>query len=201
MYSQLYNPSDSFWFCWYLFLLKCCSSSHWFQLWWRVWPPFTECIKTRHIIKRSYFFFPPQDITWEENKTTLCFESCWPEFPQQHLHPQCSHSTLQCLNPHDCIYPHYAQFSMLLLFYASDLQHAQLCKQNLLPKQRISTDTKNIIRGDRWSHACPLKFCRIWISHYADAWLDEENINGNIFIFISQTNQLLVCNAVRNGKQ
>lgn len=53
----------------------------------------------------------------------------------------------QCLNPRHCIHPRYAQFSVLISFYASDLQRAQLCKQNLLSKQRIFTDTKTLFEG------------------------------------------------------
>lgn len=98
----------------------------------------------------------------------------------------------------------YSLFSIFILFYASDSQRAQLCKQNLLSKQKIFTDTDTEIlleENNKVTLVHRRKFCSTWIAHYADARLDKENINVNSFHPVSQTNQLLVCNAVRNGKQ
>lgn len=77
----------------------------------------------------------------KQNKATLCFEQRWPEFLQQHLHPQRSHLAVQCLKAHRHAYPTYRLFSLSILFYAADLQHAQFCKQSLPPKQKKSSQT------------------------------------------------------------
>lgn len=52
-----------------------------------------------------FFFFFSKTSPGRKNKTTLCFERCWPEFLQEHLHSQGSHSIFQCFKTHPIAFP------------------------------------------------------------------------------------------------